>query len=87
MKRMAIVVVLVLTMLALCGCVGQMSRKEVAQESDNDRLFMQVSCENYGRVIVDKATRVMYWESYWAYNYGTLTVLVNRDGTPRIWEG
>lgn len=87
MKRMAIVAVLVLTMLALCGCVGQMSREEVAQESENDRLLMQVSREIDGCVIVDKATRVMYWKSCAAYNYGTLTVLVNRDGTPRIWEG
>ena len=87
MKRMAIVAVLVLAMLALCGCVGQMSREEVARESENDMLFMQVSRENDGRVIVDKATRVMYWKSHGAYNYGTLTVLVNPDGTPRIWEG
>ena len=72
---------------ALCGCVGQMSREEVAQESENDRLLMQVSREIDGCVIVDKATRVMYWKSCAAYNYGTLTVLVNRDGTPRIWEG
>ena len=87
MKRMAIVAVLVLAMLALCGCVGQMSQEDIARESEDDRLFMQVSREINGCILVDKATRVMYWKSCAAHNYGTLTVLVNHDGTPRIWEG
>jgi len=36
---------------------------------------------------VDKSTGVMYWVSDNSYNRGNLTLLVNPDGTPRIWEG
>jgi hypothetical protein len=38
-------------------------------------------------VLVDKATGVMYWMSNGGYNGGNLTLLINADGTPRIWEG
>lgn len=50
-------------------------------------MFMVVSDEIRGMVLVDKATGVMYWVSDIRYNRGTLTLLVNADGTPRIWEG
>jgi hypothetical protein len=48
---------------------------------------MVVSNEWSGKVLVDKATGVMYWMSYYTNNIGNLTLLLNADGTPRIWEG
>jgi hypothetical protein len=50
-------------------------------------MFMVVSNEWDGKVLVDKATGVMYWMSYGSYNADILTLLINPDGTPRIWEG
>ena len=38
-------------------------------------------------IVYDKDTKVMYSISNGARNRGTLTVLLNADGTPKIWEG
>ena len=38
------------------------------------------------RVIYDKETKVMYAASIDDGNKGTLTVLLNADGTPRVYE-
>ena len=61
--------------------------RQIADAEADDRMFMMVSDEINGRVMVDKATGVMYWASDNSYNRGNLTLLVNADGTPRIWEG
>lgn len=87
MKKISLLAMLLVCLILLCGCGGKMTEKEIADERISDRMFMKVSVENSGRVIVDKETNVMYWMAYGAYNYGTLTLLVNPNGTPRIWEG
>ena len=90
MKKISLLAMLLVCLILLCGCGGKggkMTEKEVADEKLSDRMFMKVSGEHCGQVIVDKETNVMYWMSYGSYNYGTLTLLVNPDGTPRIWEG
>lgn len=38
-------------------------------------------------IVYDKDTKVMYSISNGTYNRGTPTVLLNADGTPKIWEG
>lgn len=38
-------------------------------------------------IIYDTRTGVMYHISRGSHNQGTLTLLVNADGTPRVWEG
>ena len=88
MKRW-IVAVLVLTLcLMLAGCArGKVNARQIADAEVDNRMFMVVSEESSGRVLVDKVTGVMYWVSHNTYNYGNLTLLVNADGTPRIWEG
>ena len=86
MRYIAIFFIIIVCVMLLGGCVHQMSQEEIAIESAQNKMFMQVSRENNGSVIVDKATGVMYWMSDVSYNYGTLTLLVNPDGTPRIWE-
>jgi len=86
MKHMAIICIIIICVVVLSGCTQQMSQEEIAIESAQNKMFMPVSRENYGVVIVDKETDVMYWMSNAAYNFGTLTLLVNPDGTPRIWR-
>ena len=88
MKRW-IVAALVLAMgLMLAGCArGKVDAGQIADAEVDNKMFMVVSDEISGVVMVDKATSVMYWASDNSYNRGTLTLLVNADGTPRIWEG
>lgn len=86
MKHMAIICIIIICVVLLGGCDYQTSQEEIAIESEQNKMFMQVSRENNGIVIVDKETRVMYWLSTRNYTYGMVTLLVNPDGTPRIWE-
>jgi predicted small secreted protein len=84
MKRFLIVLLIVLVV-TLTGCAT--GRVDTKAGEDDNLMFFIASREKSGCVIVDKTTRVMYWLSCGSYNYGTLTMLVNADGTPRIWEG
>lgn len=38
-----------------------------------------------GRIAYDTETRVMYWISCGACNFGTATVMVDQNGKPRLW--
>lgn len=87
MKRLLIVMLIALVVM-LTGCENRkFSEQEIYNGEHDSAMFFRVSKESCGYVIVCKTTRVMYWCSYGSYNYGTLTLLVNPDGTPRIWEG
>lgn len=89
MKRWIVAaLVLVLALGAmLAGCAqGKVDAEKIADAVADNRMFMMVSYEINGMVMVDKATGVMYWASDNSDNRGNLTLLVNADGTPRIWE-
>ena len=87
MKHIAITLLILLILLALCGCSnGAVDSQKIAEAKNDNRMFMTVSDEYCGIVVVDKITRVMYWQSDGGYSHGILTMLVNPDGTPRIWE-
>lgn len=38
-------------------------------------------------IVYDRETGVMYAMSRGGYCYGSMTVMVNPDGTPRVYEG
>lgn len=81
-KKIILAVLLAVMMFVLCACsTGQ--DKEVQTE---DGLFMVYHAYNNGYVIVDTQTNVMYWMSTGSYNHGTLTLLVERDGSPKIYR-
>ena len=88
MKRLIVAALVLVLGLMLAGCAnGKVDAGKIADAEVDNRMFMVVSTEGSGKVLVDKATGVMYWMSYGSYNVGTLTLLINADGTPRIWEG
>lgn len=88
MKRWIVAVLVLALGLMLAGCArGKVDAGQIAGAEMDNRMFMVVSDERSGKVLVDKATGVMYWMSYCGYNTGNLTLLINADGTPRIWEG
>lgn len=57
-----------------------------ANASNGDR-FECIQSTPYCDVIVDTETGVEYAFSTGAYNYGNMTVLVNKLGDPLIWRG
>ena len=87
MKRWIVAALVLALGLMLAGCAkGKVDAGQIADAEADNRMFMVVSEERHGKVLVDKSTGVMYWMSYGSYNAGTLTLLINADGTPRIWE-
>lgn len=58
-----------------------------AKEIDNGSMFVCVERGYYYNIVYHKDTKVMYVISDGQYNRGTVTLLVNADGTPMIWEG
>lgn len=80
----------------------EQEREELRQEQEQEEIkmvgeptgigeptgtFQIVAYEEYFFIVVDKKTRVMYAVSNGMYNKGTLTLLVNASGRPRLWEG
>jgi hypothetical protein len=88
MKRWIVAALVLALGLMLAGCArGKVNARQIADAEVDNRMFMVVSNEWNGKVLVDKLTGVMYWKSECQNNNGNLTLLVNADGTPRIWEG
>lgn len=81
-KKILLSVVLLVMMFTLCAC-GMKSVKEVETE---DATFMVYQEYMSGNIIVDTQTNVMYWMSTGTHNYGTLTMLVEKDGSPKIYR-
>ena len=81
-KLISLLMVLVMPMLVLCGC-GNAEEKYI-----EDSMFVVVdyinvegNCLCY--VLVNKETRVMYLTQY----KGGMTVMLNADGSPMLYEG
>lgn len=79
MKKIILGIILIVMLLSLSGCS--------TSEAGTDKRFVKVSDESYFIVYYDKKTKVMYAVSNCSYNYGTVTLLVNADGTPLLYEG
>ena len=59
----------------------------VIRLATSDYYFISIKSYNGGNVVYDKNTHVMYWFSNSKGNYGTVTLLVEPDGKPMVWEG
>lgn len=78
------VIALLLILLMLVGC-GITTRAE--SESGKSKRFATIETGQTYLIVVDRKTWVMYAVSDGAYNHGTFTLLVDKDGNPLIWDG
>lgn len=76
---------ILLIALMLTGC-GSSSMSGVTGKANSAR-FVKVIDNTQFDVYVDTETDVMYAVSAGAYNNGTVTLLVDKEGKPLIWEG
>lgn len=53
----------------------------------SEACFKTLYNEKYGDVVYDIRTGVEYWRSDAIYNCGSLTLLVDENGRPLIYEG
>ena len=75
--------VLILLCLLLCGC----HLSKVTHEIEHDRsMFVNVENANCWSVYYHKDTKVMYVCSKGGYNSGNMTVMLDVDGKPLLWE-
>lgn len=84
-KAIKILAALLLIILLLCGCGRQM--EQIGDESKAATHFSVVDRHENFDIIVDTDTGVMYSMSTSGYNRGTMTVLLNWDGSPRCYPG
>ena len=72
----------------LVACVSSTVNATDSNNNYNGNMFTKVKSglgDFY--VVYDNETKVMYAVSDGLYNRGVLTMLVNADGTPKLYEG
>ena len=79
-KIILIILVLTSMLFILAGCTSQ-------SNAESERQFEYVSTEFDFKVIYHKKTKIMYAVSSGYYTYGNLTVLVDAEGKPLLYEG
>lgn len=84
MKKLALTFLLAVAVLTVSGCSDGMDEEPHAGIS---KMFTKVETCGSFEVVYDKDTKVMYVVSSASYNCGNVTLLVNSDGTPKIWKG
>ena len=77
MKKKLIAAILTVTLL-IAGC------ESVNVDAEHDRMMEKVEDEWGYAIYVDKDTNVMYIKG--SGDGGTFTVMLNADGTPKIWQ-
>jgi hypothetical protein len=80
MKLKVAIGMIFISLLTGCGAMNKMS-----DYKGNSIYFKILSDEGYGAVVYDTRTGVEYWCSTGAYNYGSLTLLIDADGKPLIY--
>ena len=81
-KKIAFVLLIFGVCIGCCAC----QRMPYVNKSVESELFSVIESYEIGNVIVDNETGVMYWLSTGAYNGGTITLLVDETGNPKIFE-
>lgn len=83
-KALATIAVALILALLICGMVGIAS-----PALGDDSMYIIAEGNGWGNyyIFYDKDTGVMYHMSSGMHNAGTLTLLVNPDGTPKVYKG
>lgn len=77
-----IAITLVIMVLFFVGCDNTNNSVKA-----NDDVFVMVSENSNYAVVYDRETKIMYAMSTGSYNMGNFTVLLDVDGTPKLYEG
>lgn len=81
-----IMAVMMAATFAACGNKVEKADSSVGDPETNS-MFVQVENAGNWMVVYHRDTKVMYSVSRGYYNCGTMTLLVNADGTPMIYSG
>ena len=70
--------------IALCACLFAGCSESVVSTKNSDFVFIER--EGYFEYVYHKDTKVVY-VMYFNCHQAAMTVMLNPDGTPMIWEG
>ena len=84
-KRIAITLIAIVSTLSLTACESSRVVENAKEETVAGAMFERHNIDGYYSILVDKDTKVCYLEYYGGNWYG-ITVMLNPDGTPKIWE-
>lgn len=80
MKKVIAIILCAVMAMILCGC-GKQSFSEYLAEQKEKTVFVVVSADYSGTILMHKETGVCYM-----WRERGLTVMLNPDGTPYVWE-
>lgn len=85
-KILACVVIIATISMLMIGCTSVNSTDETSDRIDN--MFVRVGRNSWldAWIVYDTETKVMYTISDIPYNKGTMTLLVDEKGKPKLWK-
>lgn len=85
-RILACVVTIVTISMLMIGCASVNSKDETSDRIDN--MFVRVGRNSWldAWIVYDTETKVMYTISDIPYNKGTMTLLVDENGKPKLWK-
>lgn len=86
-KRILACVVIIATIsILMIGCTSVNGTDETSDRINN--MFVRVGRNSYldSAIVYDTETKVMYAVSRGAYKSRTMTLLVDENGTPKLWK-
>ena len=85
MKKIVFLILMAILLLTLGGCGKVSKMNDMPSENKGERTrFMIIEEYGLGSIVVDSETNVEYWMSKGIYNSGTLTMLVDKSGSPKV---
>lgn len=88
MKKAICLIMAVIMAASLAACGNKVEKADSSVgDHETKSMFVTVEYTDIWEVIYHRETKVMYAVSRGSYNNGTITLLVNADGTPMIYSG
>lgn len=87
-KAILTVIAIVIAVLLLTSAAGynRIYNEMKSANAMTEDIFVAVAYGDNYYIVYDKETKVMYTKSNSSSNCGDFTLLVNADGTPKLWE-
>lgn len=85
MKKTILICVIFLALL-LCSC-DTVETESVSNDNKSMFIIVETNHDLKCQIVYERNTKVMYSISIGDYNRGSMTIMLNADGTPMVWEG
>lgn len=84
--KMKIILLLTIILVVFCIILTGCGERTIEKETEPETYFVKISSEYCGDIVYDSRTKVQYWRSMGSYSSGVLTMLVDADGNPLLYE-